>query len=46
MMLSFNNSFIHFVVVVVAVVVAVFGFPFILSKLPKATSFRNEVGKL
>ena len=45
MMLSFNNSFIHFVVVVV-VVVAVFGFPFILSKLPKATSFRNEVGKL
>ena len=44
MMLSFNNSFIHFVVVVV--VVAVFGFPFILSKLPKATSFRNEVGKL
>ena len=46
MMLSFNNSFIHFVVVVVVVVVAVFGFPFILSKLPKATSFRNEVGKL
>ena len=45
MMLSFNKSFIHFVVVVV-VVVAVFGFPFILSKLPKATSFRNEVGKL
>ena len=45
-MLSFNNSFIHFVVVVVVVVVAVFGFPFILSKLPKATSFRNEVGKL
>ena len=45
MMLSFNNSFIHFVVVVV-VVVAVFGFPFIFSKLPKATSFRNEVGKL
>ena len=44
MMLSFNNSFIHFVVVVV--VVAVFGFPFILSKLPKAASFRNEVGKL
>ena len=46
MMLSFNNSFIHFVVVVVVVVVAVFGFPFILSKPPKATSFRNEVGKL